>query len=581
MNMDRKKKNAMTAVTAISAYVLINIAILVLTFIFLPPFLLRFQGDIYFSAGEFEEAEAIYTQLKDEGLRESRLIAIEGMKEIRRDDYTYGNNEKPLEDGVAYLLENGFTVEILYENKDGELIESDSSRFSDVYAPGDSKTFKEHLYPIAVRDGGYLICGWDRSGQYFEDERHIVIRYSPVWVEQGYRIIYVGVDPADNPNPKDYIEDEKITLKPPSGASAEGFIGWYSDPEFTREIKEIERGSHVVAVYARYEGEPVPIYSVEDLRGMSPFGNYILMADLNWNNAGVSFWDPPFCGMFDGNGHTVTSSNAMFGRNDGYVSNLKVISDFAAVSDVNNGVISNCDVEVFINSNYEYVGGVVGENYGIITDCSARGRISGSAKNVGGVAGYNFGIIERCASDIDVVSSCNNFGQAGGFVGYNYGCIFDSYSIGDVSAALSNCGGFVGLNNGVIERCYSSGDVKSTTKKGTGGFVGDHTSYFYYYLYPVGYIKDCFALGDVNGGCVGGFLGVPRYQEEINHDFIMSFGNIHRTEITHSKPVNALGEVQSDETMRSVAFQRDVIGLDERVWRMSDGELPTLIGVGE
>ena len=84
MNMNRKKKTAAFIVALSVASLLTSIAMMFLGFVSLPSLLWRVGGDRYFSSGNFESAEAMYGRVFDEGLRESRLIAIKGMKEQKQ-----------------------------------------------------------------------------------------------------------------------------------------------------------------------------------------------------------------------------------------------------------------------------------------------------------------------------------------------------------------------------------------------------------------------------------------------------------------------------------------------------------------
>lgn len=578
MNMNRKKKTAAFIVALSVASLLTSIAMMFLGFVSLPSLLWRVGGDRYFSSGNFESAEAMYGRVFDEGLRESRLIAIKGMKEITRVDQPYYSPAyKSIEKGVSYLRDNGFTVELQYE------IDDEGSIFSDVYAPEDGKIFREDDRPIPASDGGYFFDGWKRTSYSLDGERRIVISFSPTWKETGYRISYIGVDYYDNPNPKDYIIDEKVVLLPPTGASAEDFVGWYSDPEFTHEIKEVKRsGVRNVVVYAKHDREPIPIYSVEDFRGNPGNGTFVLMSDIKWEGSNSPLMTESvgrFSGYLYGNGHTVTISCELFGENFGAFYDLNVIAT-RPIARVNSGVISNCDFEIFYNDQGSSEGGIVDGNLGIITDCSVRGRIVGCYIWIGGIAGYNIGLIEKCSANVDIVSentysASTETASVGGLVGVNFGCIFDSYSKGDVSVESAVAGGFVGVNQGSIERAYAIGRVTSTANEGAGGFVGAHTSSdTYEYRCTAVYIRDCFAGGRVTGRRSGGFIGVTVSEG----DLLKSIGNVYRIESTNSNHSNEVGEVQPSKTLRSIAFQRDVIGFDSDVWKMIDDEFPTLVG---
>jgi len=167
---------------------------------------------------------------------------------------------------------------------------------------------------------------------------------------------------------------------------------------------------------------------------------------------GSSYQGHPFCGVFDGAGHTIenlkiTSTNAnsflgLFGRLDGTISRL---------------VLENVDIDGGVES--QIVGGLVGCTYGhdaLIEQCSSSGSISGG-KYVGGLVG----LASDEAKVVRSKSQSKVFGDfAGGLCGRNYGgYISDSYASGLVSGS-KYIAGFCAQNSGVLSNSFSYAVVR-------------------------------------------------------------------------------------------------------------------------
>ena len=184
----------------------------------------------------------------------------------------------------------------------------------------------------------------------------------------------------------------------------------------------------------------------------------VLLADgsLNEDEAdNFKVWTPigtrskPFCGTFDGNGHTV-SGLYFHNTTDGYYPNGgNYVGLIGATS------------------------GATIKNVGVI-DSYLRG-----CYNVGGILGYSdvSSSITNCfnASTIVVEEDC-----AGGICGYNGGCaITNCFNTGKVDGSSSYIGGIVGQRNGtttnnyVLEGSVSSanGGTFATTEQFANGYV--------------------------------------------------------------------------------------------------------------
>jgi len=236
--------------------------------------------------------------------------------------------------------------------------------------------------------------------------------------------------------------------------------------------------------------------------------SYILMNNLDKNSVNYSDYNTGAGWEPIGNGVTDYDFNGLFNGNGKTISGLylnRPTEDFVGLfgSMVEEGNISNLNVEDFNFTGFDYSGGLVGYNRGgVISACSAQGVIYGSG-DVGGLVGYNEGLISNSHTTIFGNISASDF--VGGLVGDNEGVILSSYStISGAIVAHHDGGGLVGSNSGEISNSYSniSGNI-FTSASGAGGLVGFH---------PNGEISSSYAIisGNISGsaGQVGGLVGV-------------------------------------------------------------------------
>ncbi|MDP4152847.1 MAG: S-layer homology domain-containing protein [Bacillota bacterium] len=144
--------------------------------------------------------------------------------------------------------------------------------------------------------------------------------------------------------------------------------------------------------------------------------------------------NPQFCGIFNGNFHTIsglatsdgsciaTDMNGLFGYNAGIIENLKVTGNVAVTSSTlltggiaafNVGTVINCcsNIQFSLNNiNYDgnTLGGLVGINCKTIANCRAAGNVQNSTASdlsnlqFGGISCYSEGNIINCINTIDV-----------------------------------------------------------------------------------------------------------------------------------------------------------------------------------
>jgi len=217
-----------------------------------------------------------------------------------------------------------------------------------------------------------------------------------------------------------------------------------------------------------------------------------------------------FCGVFDGNGHTISNlsyayqSNArrrgyvgLFGfvdHQDAVIKNVRLaganidggLGDGVGtlVGKLESGAVTNCQVEATTVSGQHLVGGLVGCSRGTITGCTVDANVSGES-NVGGLCGDSDGPISRCHAE-GVVSGDSG---VGGLVGSKWGKVTECSFTGQVTG--KNCiGGLVGVNyKGSITNSYSTSMVSGGN--GVGGLVGSNNYY--------SDITQCYSAGAVSG----------------------------------------------------------------------------------
>jgi len=287
-------------------------------------------------------------------------------------------------------------------------------------------------------------------------------------------------------------------------------------------------------------------FKASNVSAISPIGCYI-------DGFPETPTNKPFTGIFDGYNKTLSNfkinpassdrGNAgIFAYNKGTITNLKVNSATFEVSSkgtvgiicaVNEGTISNCDLENINITAFSYAGGIAGYNYDLISNCKVLNDsvVNASDGVAGGLVGKMIsGKIEKSSSNCNVEGG----GVLGGLIGYyENGAVINCNSNAEVSGDNA-VGGFVGSwQNGSIEGdCYSKGTVSG--KVMVGGFAGAikhgfsvNGLYSESVVYALsgatacfggfagcvegyGSITNCYSTGSVNAsGCddVGGLIG--------------------------------------------------------------------------
>ena len=221
---------------------------------------------------------------------------------------------------------------------------------------------------------------------------------------------------------------------------------------------------------------------------------------------------PIFCGMFEGNHHTISGLNITgdgsakglfrYLTEDAVVQNLsvkgKVVpqgsrSYIGSVAGSNAGTILNCNFSGEVKGK-DYVGGLVGVNEvtGTVENCHSEGMIQGM-HFTGGIAGKNYGVIRDCTNFAKV----NNQVQK------------DNLEVADItmktltnseaSYTVTDVGGIAGSSSGVIRECDNQGVIGyQHVGYNVGGIAGSQ----------VGYVYHCENQGQILGRKeVGGIVG--------------------------------------------------------------------------
>ncbi|MCQ2195829.1 MAG: InlB B-repeat-containing protein, partial [Paludibacteraceae bacterium] len=297
-----------------------------------------------------------------------------------------------------------------------------------------------------------------------------------------------------------------------------------------------------------------------------------------WNPIGNIGKNPPFMGIFDGQGYTISGLYVNMNRGNlglfGFVSgtsvqikNLKVVDSYVSSTVGGNnigGIVGNVggalsldDVSFsgIVSSPNSYdVGGLVGNASGVMGTVSMNrvsfaGTVMGNSE-IGGILGKNYGVdllineasfeglarapsgyvggIVGNSSTYDGISlkiensvsagtiESNNSYYAGGFIGIAIGNT--KISKGKNYASVNGpdyVGGFVGyVSNLELVNSYNSGNVTASGRY-AGGLVGQFNG---------SYIANCYNVGDVTGSDYVGGLAGNAYDMAILNSF--HYGNV-------------------------------------------------------
>ena len=243
---------------------------------------------------------------------------------------------------------------------------------------------------------------------------------------------------------------------------------------------------------------------------------FMLTNDINLNHKEFDSI-PIFCGVFDGNGYTV--SGLSLSANYTYQGLFRHIETGATVKNLmvegavnpvgeknfiggiagkNNGIIENCSFSGIVNGMND-VGGIAGLNgsNGIIMGSSISGAVYGESR-IGGIVGNNSGTVLRCQNnakindmieehsfsfeevtvhDLEVTNNIKEITDIGGIAGINVGIIENCQNLETIGYPHIgyNIGGIAGRQTGYINNCTNTALILG--RKDVGGIVGQMEPY--------------------------------------------------------------------------------------------------------
>ena len=275
------------------------------------------------------------------------------------------------------------------------------------------------------------------------------------------------------------------------------------------------------------------LWFAQEVNGGNTGISGVLTADIdmsavaNWPGVGTA--TNMFAGSFDGQGHTVTFTDAdwgLFGYVMGTDGNLITIQNVTTVGSVNRSAISH-------EAGFTH-----------FKNCINRATISAKSTKVGGILGTVSGrnYISQIYSDVRF-TNCGNeasitgFSYVGGILGYNSGAqtrLTGCYNTGNIHGS-ADVGGMVGFFQGstgsaIADSCYNAGRI--TGSDWIGGIVGEmengaevHNSYnsgsAYYAIAGERFnqtakIINCYYLGTASAKCSPDYNETTRYDETTN-----------------------------------------------------------------
>jgi mucin-19 len=327
---------------------------------------------------------------------------------------------------------------------------------------------------------------------------------------------------SDKPNNRLFITLLSLVIissfSLPVYAEYDGGTGTPEDPYQIATAADLILLGETPGDYDKYFIMTADIDLDPNLPGGKVFDRAVIAPDMNdtIHSWGVSFEGTPFAGVFNGDGHIISSLAikgvsylGLFGELASGASIANLGLEAVRISGVGNriggmagrngdwdqvaGTLSNCYCTGTVSGN-DHVGGLVGWNddNGSIASCFSNCTVSGH-ESVGGLVGYNSrGNISTSFSS-SVVSGDYH---VGGLAGRSRGTISTSFSRSTVSGDW-HVGGLVGSDSGEITTCYSSGSVAGD--RWVGGLVGES---------PSGIIVMSYSSAAVVGSTyIGGLVG--------------------------------------------------------------------------
>lgn len=305
----------------------------------------------------------------------------------------------------------------------------------------------------------------------------------------------------------------------------------------------------------------IGIYTAADLvnADWKDDNRYILMADLNMNDA-FGTWTPvAFRGTLDGNGHIIKNLHISVegGTQDSYLYGL--FSSFGGT--VKNLALSDINIDISGDfSDYVYIGGLAGETarFGAtIENCYVSGRIGANTNLTSDIYRVDVGgLVGTISGSPTTILSCANFStisvdssgtpeavSVGGLIG-SEGTWADTVTVsrsinsGNITAdgnGLFCIGGISGtVRKGNISCCKNAGVISVNSETGTvdiGGIVGWSDGSGSSCIFQCGNSGEISGTGRAlsgtyGGSGAGGILGGNHYQSSVSIEDAYNSGDI-------------------------------------------------------
>lgn len=403
------------------------------------------------------------------------------------------------------------------------------------------------------------------------------------WTPIEYAITYdLGYRGAVNGNnPTTYNVEDTFSFENATYDEYHTFVGWYLEENYVNEKPCIFSGeSGEITLYAKWNFSGTYISTVSELQNMAynMTGVYELKNDIDLTNetwTAIGDSTNPFTGYFNG-GEFAIFGKLIFGVT-GSASIIKNVNSDTYIVNTNGGIITYC------NAN-----GITPYNTGTITYCSSNGYVTYGEKGtgsyyVGGMVAYNTGNISYCYADASFSEDTYSFaykegghssGYFGGLVGFSSGSISYSYSNcnmkieGNASSYYdsifsvtygSSCHIYVGgiCATGTINYCYSIGSISAKCTRSTEQGSASATAYA---LAPRA--NSCFSACNIS--CSGATVGRTYCASQQANTYYS--GNYTCTVVPTTSAYN----------LTSKTFIKNMLGWDESIWILEDGQYPKL-----
>jgi hypothetical protein len=361
---------------------------------------------------------------------------------------------------------------------------------------------------------------------------------------------------------------------------------------------------------------------------------YKLTADIDFTDTAIMSPVSLYFSHFDGNGHkfinpsvsTTSDANCGIFKDIGYIKNLTV--ENAAMSLVTPSdndaeyyvgiiagrarVIENCKVSGEINVTHNgtlpqtsYIGGIVGrlrpdrsdmlEYWFMDSFADVRIRYNSSPSNTGGTvyAGGLFGgdesgfldgqlrllNLSRSAAKVDIELLGTYGATVGGLCGSMRGSVYNCYVTGSIvtdgAGGEISMGGIVSqVMNGNIDGCYAAMNLSANGME-QNVFIGGIVRYAS--VIAAQTLSNCFFAGNIY--ITTGFGGKAAMSDSLTVgtlSALITATNCYHSNNLASPVVTSKTAAVSEETIKTIAWQRDTLLFDADVWEFADGEYPTL-----